>query len=316
MEKAKEENRFCLQLFSLFPFPCSLPAKAALALFALSTLASPANAQGRSECSAVRSAVMGRAVKFCAILPPSYDKEATRAYPVLYWLHGLGENEQTFIDFGGWNLVENLQEQKRIGEYLIVIPDGGRSFYVNSKSGRVRYEDFFLKEFLPAIEKKFRVKAGRAHRGIAGVSMGGFGALRLAFKYPEIFSAVSAHSAALLDKLPQNLPAQSRGLQVRLLVFAEVFGMPVDAQFWERNNPVALARTAPGLNKLKIYFDCGTEDDYGFERGAKALSEALKARGITHEMKLYPGGHGWAYLAEHAHASFEFQSRALGLSSP
>lgn len=285
-----------------------------LLCLALGGLAASAPAQGRSECSAMRSAALGRPVKYCAILPPSYDTEKARAYPILYWLHGLGENEQTFVDFGGWNLVENLQEQKRIGEYLIVIPDGGSSFYVNSSNGRVRYEDFFIKEFLPAIEKKFRVKPGRANRGIAGVSMGGFGALRFAFKFPQTFVAVSVHSAALLDKLPQNVGPQSRGLQARMMMFAQVFGLSTDSRFWESNNPIAMARTAPGLNQLKIYFDCGTEDEYGFDQGAKALSDTLKARGIAHEMKLYPGGHGWTYLAEHAHASFEFQSRVFQMN--
>lgn len=273
----------------------------------------PTNAAGRVECSAVRSAALGRAVKYCAILPPSYDADKARTYPILYWLHGLGENEQTFVDFGGWNLVENLQEQKRVGEYLVVIPDGGRTFYMNSKSGKVRYEDFFIREFIPAVEKKFRAKPGRSNRGIAGVSMGGNGALRLAFKFPGTFGAVSAHSAALYEKLPQNLPSRSQGLQSRLMIFADVFGTPIDPQFWERNSPVTMARTAAGLARLKIYFDCGTEDEYGFDRGAKALAEILKSRKISHEFHLYPGGHGPAYLAEHAHASFEFHSKAFGL---
>jgi S-formylglutathione hydrolase FrmB len=276
-------------------------------------LAAQGTHAARVECNTVRSATMGRAVKYCAILPPSYDTEKTRAYSILYWLHGLGENEQTFVDFGGWNLVENLQEKKQIAEYIIVIPDGGRGFYINAHSGKVRYEDFFIREFMPAIEKKFRVKGGRANRGIAGVSMGGYGALRFAFKYPTLFNAVSVHSAALLDKLPRNLPAQSRGMQMRLLIFADVFGMPVDEQFWQKNNPIQLARTAPGLNRLKIYFDCGTEDEYGFDQGAKVLDQVLKSRGIPHEFHLYPGGHGWAFLAEHAAASFRFQSIAFPL---
>jgi len=312
-KREKGKGRAIAGPFSLFPFLFSLSRCGArwAGLLLICAVAVPAGAAGRVECNALRSAALGRAVKYCAILPPSYDTEKTRSYPILYWLHGLGENEQTFVDFGGWSLVQNLQDDRRIGEYLIVIPDGGRSFYINSKSGKTRYEDFFLREFLPAIEKKFRVLPGRAHRGIAGVSMGGYGALRLAFKHPELFCAVSAHSAALFDQLPRNLPTQSRGLQARLLMLAEVFGMPVDEQFWERNNPITIARTATALSRLRIYFDCGTEDDYGFDRGAQALSDVLKKRGIPHEMHLYPGGHGLEFLAEHAHASFEFQSLAF-----
>lgn len=307
-QKAKSENRGTPQKSKSYLWIASFALLAFLFLVPPQTFA-----EGRAECGAVRSATLGRAVKYCAILPPSYDTGKTRTYPVLYWLHGLGENEQTFVDFGGWNLVENLQEKKHIGEYIIVIPDGGRSFYINSHNGKMRYEDFFIREFLPAVEKKFRTKSGRANRGIAGVSMGGYGALRFAFEYPNLFSAVSVHSAALLDRLPQNLPTQSRGMQRQLLIVAAVFGMPVDAQFWEKNNPIQIARTAAGLNRLKIYFDCGTEDEYGFDRGAQALSDALKSRGIAHEFHLYRGGHGWAYLSEHAHASFGFQSRGFGL---
>jgi S-formylglutathione hydrolase FrmB len=270
----------------------------------------PAHA-GRVECSAVPSKLLGRAVRYCAMLPPSYDAEKTRRYPILYYLHGLGENEQTFVDFGGWSLLENLQEAKRIGEYLVVIPEGGRSFYINSRDGKQRYEDFFLREFLPAVEAKYRVRAGRAARGIAGVSMGGYGALRLAFLRPEMFASVSAHSAALLAELPKNLPTSSRGLQGRLLALGETFGVPFDRAFWEKNHPLTLAQRAAGLGKLKIYFDCGTSDEYGFDAGARALAGALQARGIAHEFHLYPGGHGWAYLAEHVAATFQFHSAAF-----
>ena len=102
--------------FSLLPFLFSI-----LFALALSASAVPASAAGRVECSALRSTALSRAVKYCAILPPSFDTEKTRTYPVLYWLHGLGENEQTFVDFGGWNLVENLQTDRRIGDYVIEV---------------------------------------------------------------------------------------------------------------------------------------------------------------------------------------------------
>jgi S-formylglutathione hydrolase FrmB len=246
------------------------------------------------------------------MLPPSYDKQNSRRYPILYWLHGLGENEQTFVDFGGWNILENLQDQKRVAEYIVVIPDGGRTFYVNSRDGKTRYEDFFLREFLPAVERRLRVQPGRAMRGIGGVSMGGYGALRMAFAHPALFASVSAHSAALLDQLPPGMPAGA-GLQSRLMLFGEIFGMPVDRAFFEKHNPITLARTAAGLERMKIYFDCGTEDEYGFDRGARALTDALKARKIAHESHLYPGGHGPAYLAAHVHATFEFHSRVFAL---
>ncbi len=121
---------------------------------------------------------------------------------MLYFLHGLGENAQVLLTSGGWNLIQNLWEQKQIGDFLIVAPSAGRSFYINSRDGRVRYEDFFIREFLPFIESHYRIRAERRYRGISGISMGGYGALRFAFRYPELFGSVSAHSAALVAKLP------------------------------------------------------------------------------------------------------------------
>lgn len=280
------------------------------------SLSQPAIA-GRVECGAVRSALMKRPVRYCALLPPSYDAEKTRRYPVLYYLHGLFENEQTFVDFGGWNLVESAQDSKRIGEYLIVIPDGGRSFYINARDGNQPYENFLIREFLPAIEKKFRILAGRQSRGIAGTSMGGYGALRLAVKHPQLFVSVSAHSAALIEQLPRALPeGVPQRFQRRLEILGEVYGSPPDRTFWDANNVFTYARQAgaTALRRLKIYFDCGNTDEYGFDAGATALHKLLDTRKIPHEFHLYPGGHGPLYLAEHLDASLEFHSRAFGLT--
>lgn len=270
-------------------------------------------AAGRVECSTIQSKAMGRAVKYCALLPPSYDREKAKRFPVIYYLHGLGDNEQSLVNLGGWNLVEDLQERGRIGEFLIVAPDGGRSFYVNSRDGRRPYEDFFIKEFLPAMESKFRIRAARHSRALLGISMGGYGALRFAFKYPEKFGAVATHMAALIEKLPPGL-ADARTLSPRLGVLNEIFGQPLDRALWERNSPFRLAKESTNVSGLKIYLDCGNQDDYGFDSGAQAMHDLLKSRGIAHEFHIYPGGHSWFYVAEHLGASLEFLSRAMGLA--
>ncbi|MFZ0636529.1 MAG: alpha/beta hydrolase family protein [Candidatus Acidiferrales bacterium] len=281
-------------------------------LLLLCGLATPARAaMGRAECNSLSSRVLGHPVAYCILLPPTYDTEKTRRYPVVYYLHGLGDTEQMFIRSGGWNLTEDLWEQDRLGEFLIATPAGDSSFYINSHDGRVRYEDFLLKEFLPFIEGKYRIRSGRADRGIAGISMGGYGALRLAFLHPQLFEAVSVHSAALMEKLPE-VPAAAAEQVPSLLILGRVFGSPPDRSFWDRNNPLVLAKSAP-LASLKIYFDCGTEDDYGFYAGAAVLDKELTSRGISHEFHLYGGGHDWRYFAEHLPASLEFQSRAFGL---
>jgi S-formylglutathione hydrolase FrmB len=163
-----------------------------------------------------------------------------------------------------------------------------------------------LQEFFPFIEKRYRVTPGRANRAISGVSMGGYGALHLAFRHPQLFSSVSAHSAALIDKLPSFIGGVQGSPRSRVL--GGTFGSPPDAGFWEQNSPIAMARTA-NLAGLKIYFDCGDQDDYGFETGATALDKILTSRHIAHEFHLYPGRHEYSYFAAHIPESLKFHAQ-------
>ncbi|HKN74955.1 MAG TPA: alpha/beta hydrolase family protein [Candidatus Acidoferrum sp.] len=272
-------------------------------------LAPASRAAGRAECVSQPSKILARAVPYCVLLPPSYDTDKARRYPILYLLHGLGDNDQFLIHSGGMNLVEDLWERKQVGEFLIVTPAAGMSFYINSRDGKRRYEDFFLQEFIPGVEKRYRVQAARSSRGIAGISMGGYGALHIAFRHPQLFAAVGAHSAALIEKLP-NISAQNSGQISQLRVLGDAFGSPFDSAFWNLNDPLRIARTA-NLAGLKIYFDCGSEDDYGFDSGAEALDKLLTSRHIPHEFHLYPGGHDWTYFAEHLPALLEFEFHAF-----
>lgn len=264
-------------------------------------------ATGRVECNSIPSKILHRSVPYCVLLPPAYDADNTRNFPVLYFFHGLGDNEQMFLHSGGWNLVEDSWEKKQLNEFLIATPAAGAGFYINSRDGKLRYEDFLLREFLPFIERHYRTRPGRANRAVSGVSMGGYGALHLAFSHPELFSAVSAHSPALIEKLP-SFVANPTSVRVRIL--GGTFGSPPDPAFWNRNSPLTLARNA-NLHRLKIYFDCGDQDDFGFDSGAAALDKILSARHLLHEFHLYPGRHDWSYFASHLPASLAFHSRAF-----
>jgi S-formylglutathione hydrolase FrmB len=137
--------------------------------------------------------------------------------------------------------------------------------------------------------------------------MGGYGALHLAFRRPLLFSSVSAHSAALIDRLP-NFLAGTVPNSPRSRVLGGVFGNPPDPSFWEQNSPIVMARTA-NLTALKIYFDCGDEDDFGFDSGAAALDKVLTSRRIPHEFHIYPGRHDATYFAERLPASMAFHAR-------
>ena len=278
-------------------------------LLCLVAAAMPASAAARGECRTAPSKILGRSVPYCILLPPSYDADKTRRYPILYFLHGLGDNEQMFLHSGGWDLVQDLWESGKLGEYLIVTPAGGASFFINSKDGRTRYEDFLVQEFLPFIEEHYRVHAGRAFRGVSGISMGGFGALHLAFHHPELFGSVSAHSAAIVEK-PPAINVNDSAESGRLRLFGDIFGSPPDRAYWDRVSPLTLAKTAD-LTRSAIYFDCGAQDDYGFNVGAESLHRVLDARHIVHESHIYPGSHSWSYFAAHLPASLEFHSRVF-----
>jgi S-formylglutathione hydrolase FrmB len=291
-----------------------VPITVALFLIFLSiVLAVPARAESRAECRSLPSKILASSVSYCVFLPPSYDSEKTQKYPVLYFLHGLGENAQILLNSGGWNLIQDLWEQKEIGDFLIVTPSANRSFYINSRDGRVRYEDFFIKEFVPYIESHYRIKTDRRDRGIMGISMGGYGAFRIAFRFPELFGSVSAHSAALIEKLPITEKPNPQSDNLGRMV-GTAFGVPFDREFWDRESPLTLVRDGPRPMGLRIYFDCGTEDQFGFDLGAQAFHKLLDSRGIPNEFHLYPGGHDWSYFAEHFPASLQFESRAFGLA--
>jgi S-formylglutathione hydrolase FrmB len=281
-------------------------------------LAVSAPAQSRIDCSALPSRILKRTVHYCVYLPSGYDDRAAqhpaRRYPVLYFLHGLGDNERTLFNSGGWTLLDDLRSQHKMGDFLIVAPEGWRSFYVNSADGSFRYSDFFLQEFLPHIEAKYRIRPGRSGRAISGISMGGYGALHFGFAHPELFSAASAQSAALITESAQQLDAASKMGEPILAVLAPVFGKPIDARDWNENNPLLLARkNAAALRKVAIYFNCGQDDNYGFEKGAAQLDAELRSEGVKHEYHAYPGDHGPAYFLSHFAEVMEFHSKEFGL---
>jgi S-formylglutathione hydrolase FrmB len=286
----------------------------ALLLFCISSAVSSV-AQSRIDCGAMNSRILKRAVRYCVYIPEGYDSSATRRYPLLYFLHGLGDNEQTLFNSGGWTLIDDLRHQHKLGDFLIVAPEGWRSFYINSADGLFRYSDFFLHEFMPHIEGKYRVVPGRAKRAITGISMGGYGALRFALAYPQLFSAVSAQSAALITETPRELDAAVSSGYPLASVIAAVFGNPINIPHWNANNPFFLAKkNMVELKKVAIYFNCGQQDNYGFEKGAAKLNDELNRGHVPHEYRPYPGDHSISYFISHFDEVMEFHSRAFHLT--
>ncbi len=266
-------------------------------LLAAHAAAAPAPALS-DDCRSVPSQILGRSVEVCIVLPSDYSTATSRRFPVLYYLHGLFENEHSWIDRGGQGILEELIQGGGTGEFIVVLPDGGKSFYVNSIDGRERYEDFFVQELIPWVDQNYRTLATRGARGIAGDSMGGYGSLHLGMRHPDLFGSVSAQSAALLAKLPNPLPTEGRwGFYARIL--QEPFGSPLNESYWESNSPLTLAESPARFSGMKLYFDCGNQDRYGFDVGARELDKTLTSKGFPHEFQMREGGHGWSYLSQY-----------------
>lgn len=264
----------------------------------------------RVEYKTFRSELLARDLRYGIYLPPSYTA-TNRRFPVLYFLHGLNENEMRWSTRGLTDLkLDQMIRDKEISEFIVAIPFGATSFYTNYRDGSERWEDMLVSEFLPLVESNYRVQAGRQTRGISGISMGGFGALKIAMRHTDRFGSVSAHSAVLLADL-QAANIGGRRLQFLSSLFDRVFGISRDLTYWQSNNPLALVSDTKALKGLKIYFDCGSEDEYGFAAGTKLLADTLAKANYPHEAHIYPGDHGWDYAKQHTGASLKFHARAF-----
>jgi S-formylglutathione hydrolase FrmB len=263
------------------------------------------------EYKSFPSKLLGRELRYGVYLPPSYASSPNRKYPILYFLHGLYEDERRWSTRGQTDQIMNkMIAEGKIGEFIVAIPNGGTSFYTNTRDGSEKWEDAIVTEFIPLIESSYRVNATRATRGISGTSMGGYGALKIAMKHPDLFGSASAHSAVLLQDLSAAKVSAGR-LQRFQEMFDKIYGINQDLSYWEANNPMTLAKDTKKLNGLKLYFDCGTEDDYGFDAGARQLDEMLTKAGYPHESHLYPGRHGWDYAMQHTNESLLFHWKAF-----
>jgi enterochelin esterase-like enzyme len=257
------------------------------------------------DCGQIQSAILGYSVAYCVDLPADYSSSTSKRYPVLYFLHGLFENERDWAERGGKDILDGMLAKGELQPFIIVCPDAGKTFYVNSLDGKVRYEDFFVQEFIPYIDHHYRTIASPAERGLFGVSMGGFGSLHIGLRHAGLFGAVSAQSAALLPKLPNPFPDTGRWHYYGQLLEGP-FGSPINEPYFEANNPIDLAEHPDTFQNLKLYFDCGNHDRYGFEEGNELLDQTLTAKHFPHQFTLRDGDHGWSYEEEYMHYALQF----------
>lgn len=269
-------------------------------LFALLLAVFCANAYAQNstlkESLKVKSAILGKEVEYNIYLPEGYDN-TNRSYPVLYLLHGYSDDETGWTQFGDAQYIADKSiASGNSPAMIIVMPDAGVSFYMNSFDGKVKYEDFFVKEFIPHIESSYRIRAKKEFRAIAGLSMGGFGTMLIATKHPDLFTAAAPLSGAFWnDDDIVNLPAERwNGL------FTNLFGPASDTKArltptWYANSIFKIIETTPveKLKSLKYYIDCG-DDDF-LIKGNMLLHSTLIDKQIPHEFRVRDGGHTWSY---------------------
>lgn len=299
-----------LALALLWPAACAAQSPAPAA----ATTPSSSPSKGRIEYTEFESASLGGQKVRCAVsLPASYDADKARRYPLVVFLHGLNNDERDWEAEGMQARLEALRAAGKVGDFVVAAPFGANSFYLNAKGGAA-YEDAIVKDFIPFVERQYRAGGAPATRVIEGLSMGGYGALLIAFKHPEMFAGVAAHSAALFDGLPQAPAAATDRLgSFRYALASKLFGAPPDEDYFRANSPLHLARRNAGrLKRLKIYFDVGDADRYNFQPGNRQLDAALTEAGVKHEFHLAPGPHGWAFLVARAEPAMTFVWNAFG----
>jgi len=254
------------------------------------------------------SEALGKEVPYGIYLPEGYYDDQTM-YPVLIFLHGLYNNEREWERRGINTIVDELIANKSIQKMIIAIPQGKNSFYTNAVTGTPPYEDAIVNDFIPFLDQKYRTKNSPRFRAVSGVSMGGFGALKIAMRFPNLFNSASAHSPFLLFK---PLYEFSEGEINRWLrkPFQLVFGNPIDQEYWRDHDPIELVDSGRGnIHSLPFYFDCGTEDRFGFHTGAKRLDRVMTKAGIRHTFNLFPGGRShWDQVRGHVAQSLQFHS--------
>jgi S-formylglutathione hydrolase FrmB len=232
----------------------------------------------------LQSAALGRAMKYRVLLPHDYES-SDRRYPVLYLLHGLDG------DYTDWTTRTNLAEYTRTLPLIIVMPDGGNSWYTNAAAVPAdRYEDYILTDLQSDVVRKYRTVNSRYGRAIAGLSMGGYGALKMALKRPAAFAVAGSFSGAFSitreDGIGPRLNATERERIQR------VYGA-ADGPARRENDVYALAASAkPGATPY-LYVDCGTTD-FLLEDNRQAIAAISKAR-LAYEYHEVSGAHSWDY---------------------
>jgi len=254
----------------------------------------------------VKSKILNMDRKYAIYLPPGYET-SQRSYPVLYLLHGGGDDQTGWVQFGEVQYIADKALIDGISTpMIIVMPDAntGKRGYSNNATGTWKYEDFFFQEFMPYIEKTYRIKADKHYRAISGLSMGGDGTFTYTLHHPELFAAACPLSAGTgpltIEDAKTSLTRETPNISQ-----AEI------QSFYNRQSVLNLINTVPdSLQKsVRWFIDCG-DDDFLFE-GNSLAHIAMRKKNIPHEFRIRDGAHNWTYWRASLPVVLEFISKSF-----
>ncbi|MCP4258795.1 MAG: esterase family protein [Planctomycetes bacterium] len=239
----------------------------------------------------MKSEILNMDRKYAIYLPPDYET-SQRSYPVLYLLHGGGDDQTGWVQFGEVKYIADKTIKKgKATPMIIVMPDAssGKRGYTNDAKGEWRYEDFFFEEFIPFIEKTYRIKSEKRYRAIAGLSMGGGGTFYYALHRPDLFRTACPLSASArsIDKEGAKSYMKRRGM---------AGASEKQVEDWlKKYNIHEMIKNMPEDKKKSVrwYIDCG-DDDFLYE-GNSLVHIAMRKNDIPHEFRIRDGKHDWTY---------------------
>lgn len=239
----------------------------------------------------MQSKILKMERKYAIYLPPDYEN-SERSYPVLYLLHGAGDDQTGWVQFGEvLHIADKAILTGMATTMVIVMPDAntGQRGYTNDIKGEWLYEDFFFQEFMPFIEKTYRIKATKKYRAIAGLSMGGGGSYYYALHHPELFSSACPLSASARPQTLEDFKNSKAWKELKDISNAD------KESYFKRYNVLTLIDNIPDDQKdaVRWYIDCG-DDDFLYE-GNSLVHIAMRKKEIPHEFRIRDGGHNWTY---------------------
>lgn len=265
----------------------------------------------------MKSKLLDTDVKYSVYLPHGFE-EAEKEYPVVYLLNGYTGDETDWVRIGHVkDIADELIRGNKIEPVVIVMPNGDDRLYMNKDDGTYPYEDMFIKELMPFVENKYRIKKQKQFRGISGLSMGGAGSLRLSLKYHELFGSCAAFSAAIgtEEEIINENQESFEGYFGRIspsLIGAKGKDR-INATIKDYNLFDMIDTKDPRLLKsVDIYFDCG-DDDFLAVGNAMLHIELTKKR-IPHEYRVRDGAHTWNFWVDSLPVGLVFISNSMRTS--